>query len=43
MILIMPSILGINGIWLSVVFAEILAIIVSVVCFIKNKKKYEYA
>ena len=43
MILIVPSILGINGIWLPVVFAEILAIIVSIICFIKNQKKYEYA
>ena len=42
MILILPSIWGINGIWLSVVFAEILAIIVSIICFIKNRKKYEY-
>ena len=43
MILILPSIWGINGIWLSVVFAEILAIIVSIICFVKNKKKYNYA
>ena len=42
MILILPSVWGINGIWLSVVFAEILAIIVSIICFIKNRKKYEY-
>ena len=43
MILILPSIWGINGIWLSVVLAEVLAIIVSIVCFATNKKKYEYA
>ena len=42
MILILPSIWGINGIWLSVVFAEILAIVVSIICFAKNRKKYEY-
>lgn len=42
MILILPSIWGINGIWLSVVLAEVLAIIVSIICFAKNKKKYEY-
>ena len=43
MILILPSIFGINGIWLSVVLAEILALIVSLTCIIVNKKKYEYA
>ena len=42
MILILPSIWGINGIWLSVVLAEILAIIVSIICFVKNRKKYNY-
>ncbi len=30
------------GIWLSVVFAEILAIIVSIICFAKNRKQYGY-
>lgn len=42
-ILILPELIGINGIWLSVLVAEILALIVSIICFIKNKKKYEYA
>ena len=42
-ILVLPKILGINGIWLSVVTAEILSIIVSMICFIKNREKYEYA
>lgn len=41
-ILILPAIWEINGIWLSVGVAEVLSIIVSVICFIKNKKKYEY-
>lgn len=41
-ILVMPAIWGINGIWLSVLVAEVLAITVSVICYIKNKKKYEY-
>ena len=43
MIYILPLILGINGLWLAVVFAEILALIVSVTFFIKNRKKYQYA
>lgn len=42
MILILPAIWGINGIWLSVVLAEMLAIIVSVLCMSLNRKKYGY-
>ena len=41
-ILILPVIWKLNGIWLSVVIAEILSIIVSIICFIKNKNKYKY-
>ena len=41
-ILILPMFLGIEGIWLAVVVAEILALIVSISCFILNKKKYNY-
>ena len=43
MIFVLPAIFKINGIWLSVVVAEVLALIVSIICFIKNRKKYEYA
>ena len=42
-ILILPKLIGINGIWLSVLVAEALAFIVSITCLIKKKKKYEYA
>lgn len=42
MILVLPLILGLNGIWLAVVVAELLALIVSITCFIVNRKKYEY-
>ena len=41
-ILIFPVIWGINGIWLAIVFAEIMAVIVSVTFLIKNRKKYQY-
>ncbi len=41
-ILVLPKLVGINGIWLSVLVAEVLAFVVSIVCFIKNRKKYEY-
>lgn len=43
MIYILPLIWGINGIWLAVVFAEILSLFVSVMFLVKNKKKYQYA
>ncbi len=38
-ILILPELIGINGIWLSIPLAEILSLLVSIICFIKNKKK----
>lgn len=38
----LPLILKVNGIWLSVALAEVLAMIVSIICVIKNKKKYQY-
>lgn len=43
MIFVLPAIFKINGIWLSVVVAEVLALIVSIICIVKNRKKYEYA
>lgn len=43
MIFILPAIFGLNGIWLAVVVAEILALIVSILFLICNRKKYEYA
>ncbi len=42
MIFILPAIWGLNGIWLAVVVAEVLALGVSVLFLIKNRKKYEY-
>lgn len=43
MILVLPILFGLNGIWFAVVVAEILALIVSTIFIIKNKKKYQYA
>ena len=43
MIFLLPLIWGINGIWLAVVFAEIFALIVSIIFLAVNKKKYQYA
>lgn len=41
-ILILPMILGIEGIWISVVFAEIMAFIVGFYFLIIKQKKYNY-
>lgn len=43
MILLLPTLFGLNGIWLAVVVAEILSLIISIFYLIKNKKKYQYA
>ena len=43
MILLLPEIWGINGIWLAVTFAELLSLFVSIMFLAKNRKKYEYA
>ncbi|MCI8546213.1 MAG: MATE family efflux transporter [Clostridia bacterium] len=43
MIFILPAIFGINGIWLAVVAAEILALAISVTFLVLNRKKYQYA
>ena len=42
MILILPAIWGVNGIWIAVVFAEILALIVSIIFLVINREKYKY-
>lgn len=42
MILLLPVIIGINGIWIAVTAAEALALVVSVIFIIINRKKYGY-
>jgi len=41
-VLILPAFLGIDGIWISIVAAEIMAIIITVFFIIKMRKKYHY-
>lgn len=41
-VLILPEFLGINGVWLSMLFAEILSTIVTVIFWITKRKKYGY-
>lgn len=42
MVTVLPFIIGINGIWSSIVVAEVLALLVSVAAMVKNGRKYHY-
>ena len=42
-VLTLPVFLGIDGIWLSIVFAELLALVVTIIFFAGKKNKYHYA
>lgn len=42
MIFLLPAVWGLNGIWFAVVAAELLALIVTAICFVANQKKYHY-
>lgn len=42
-VLILPALLGIDGIWLSIVIAELLALTVTVAFLIAKRKHYQYA
>lgn len=41
-VLILPEFLGITGVWLSMLFAEIMSTIVTVIFWITKRKKYGY-
>ena len=41
-VIIFPIILGIDGIWISVVFAEFMAVALTVFCIFLKQKKYQY-
>ena len=41
-ILILPVLFGINGIWLSIVAAESLAVLVTFAFLVKNRERYHY-
>ena len=43
MIILLPMLLGLDGVWLAVVAAELLTVIVTIICFIRCRKKYHYA
>ncbi len=42
-VLILPIFLGIDGIWLSIIAAEIMSMIITVLLLIKMRQKYHYA
>lgn len=41
-ILILPALIGVNGVWLSVPLAEFMSVFLSGYFFVKKKKKYNY-
>ena len=42
-VLLLPMVLELDGIWLSIVVAELGALALTVVCFVKYRKHYHYA
>ena len=40
--LILPAILGVNGIWLATPAAELMALALSAFMFVKYRKRYQY-
>lgn len=42
MVLTIPLIFGIDGIWISIVFAEVFAVIITTYFILRNKSKYGY-
>ena len=40
--LVLPAILGVNGIWLATPAAEFMALLLSAVMFLKYRKRYQY-
>jgi Na+-driven multidrug efflux pump len=42
-VLVLPIFLGLDGIWLSVVAADLFAFVMTLVFILKNKSKYHYA
>lgn len=42
MILLLPALWGVDGIWLAVTFSEVLSLIVSILCYVCNRRKYGY-
>lgn len=41
-VLVLPLFLGIDGVWSAVIAAEGMALVLSLVCLVRNRKKYGY-
>lgn len=41
-VIVLPIWLGIDGVWISVIAAEVLALVVTITCFIIYRKRYKY-
>ena len=42
-VMLLPLVLELDGIWLSIVVAEFAALVLTVICFAKYRKRYHYA
>ena len=42
-VMLLPLVLELDGIWLSIVVAEFAALVLTVICFVKYRKRYHYA
>jgi Na+-driven multidrug efflux pump len=42
-VMILPLFFGLDGIWASIVAAELAALALTVFCFVKYRKRYHYA
>lgn len=42
-VMLLPLVLKLDGIWLSIVVAELAALVLTVICFAKYRKRYHYA
>lgn len=42
-VIVLPIFLGIDGIWLAIVAAELLALIVTIIFFVVKRERYQYA
>lgn len=41
-VLVLPVFFDVEGVWMSVIVAEVLALCITMVCLAKNRKKYGY-
>lgn len=41
-VIVLPIWLGIDGVWISIIVAEVLALAVTIICFIRYRKRYKY-